>query len=317
MVPDGVFVRVDGVVRFEPLGGPSEEELQEILGRIEARVTKLLRPAQEKASDDARPPDPLSLAQAASVVTRSLRLVKPGAKTAPKKHTARLSGFSLHAGVHLHANDRAGLGQLLGYGARPALSQERLSERPDGQLELKMKRPLPDGSEVLVLSPLELLGKLAALVPPPRAHMLRFHGVFGPAAKWRSEVVPVPPAEDRCAGDAGRAGGVERPPGGPPAGPGKAGDQAGEEVAPERRHDSQIPWAELLLRVFREDVLKCPCGGRRRVIAFIKEQGVVRAILEHLGLPTTGPPLAPARGAAAGVEEGWRDDVPAVQQGLR
>ena len=68
--------------------------------------------------------------------------------------------------------------------------------------------------------------------------------------------------------------------------------------------------------MFREDVLKCPCGGRRRVIAFIKEQGMVRAILEHLGLPTTGPPLAPARGAA-GVEEGWRDDVPAVQQGLR
>ena len=315
LVPDGVFVRVDGVIRFEPLGGPSEEELQEILGRIEARVTKLLRPAQEKASDDARPPDPLSLAQAASVVTRSLRLVKPGAQAAPKKHTARLSGFSLHAGVHLHANDRAGLGQLLGYGARPALSQERLSERPDGQLELKMKRPLPDGREVLVLSPLELLGKLAALVPPPRFHLLRFHGVFGPAAKWRSEVVPAPPAEASCAGGAPE-GGVERPPGAPPPDPGKAGDPAAEEVPPERRHDSQIPWAELLLRVFREDVLKCPCGGRRRVIAFIKDPGVVKAILEHLGLPTTGPPLALARGAA-GLEEGWRDDVPAVQQGLR
>ena len=43
---------------------------------------------------------------------------------------------------------------------------------------------------------------------------------------------------------------------------------------------------------------------------------MVKAILEHLGLPTTGPPLALARGAA-GLEEGWRDDVPAVQQGLR
>src|SRR5262249_13387605 len=26
---------------------------------------------------------------------------------------------------------------------------------------------------------------------------------------------------------------------------------------------SRIPWAELLLRVLREDVLLCPCGGRR------------------------------------------------------
>ena len=58
VIPDGVFVRVDGVIRFEPLGAPTEEELQEILGRIAARVTKLLRPAREKASDDAQEDEP-------------------------------------------------------------------------------------------------------------------------------------------------------------------------------------------------------------------------------------------------------------------
>src|SRR3954470_13488919 len=31
--------------------------------------------------------------------------------------------------------------------------------------------------------------------------------------------------------------------------------------------DSRVPWAELLLRAFREDVLLCPCGGRRVVLA--------------------------------------------------
>jgi hypothetical protein len=31
---------------------------------------------------------------------------------------------------------------------------------------------------------------------------------------------------------------------------------------------SRIPWAELLMRVFREDVLACPCGGRRVVLAY-------------------------------------------------
>jgi hypothetical protein len=55
----------------------------------------------------------------------------------------------------------------------------------------------------------------------------------------------------------------------------------------------RIPWAELLLRVFREDVLRCPCGGRRVVLAFITEKKLVREILEHLGLPTTRPPVAP------------------------
>ena len=56
-----------------------------------------------------------------------------------------------------------------------------------------------------------------------------------------------------------------------------------------------IPWNELLLRVFREDILACPCGGRREVIAIIDEKPVIERILGHLGLPTTGPPTAPAR----------------------
>ena len=80
--------------------------------------------------------------------------------------------------------------------------------------------------------------------------------------------------------------------------------------------DAQIPWATLLLRVFREDVLACPCGGRRKVTAFIEERKTIEAILGHLGLPTTGPPLAPARGGE-GAEEGWRDDVPVLEQSLR
>jgi hypothetical protein len=44
-----------------------------------------------------------------------------------------------------------------------------------------------------------------------------------------------------------------------------------------------------LLRVSREDVLTCPCGGRRVVLAYLTEPGPVKAILDHLGLPSTGP----------------------------
>src|ERR671937_342518 len=84
-----------------------------------------------------------------------------------------------------------------------------------------------------------------------------------------------------------------------------------------RPRTSRIPWGELLLRVFREDVLLCPCGGRRVVLAFITEKKVVKEILEHLGLPTTGPPIAPARIAAAADDAPWQDDVPELQQTLR
>ena len=78
-----------------------------------------------------------------------------------------------------------------------------------------------------------------------------------------------------------------------------------------------ITWAELLQRVFREDVLACPCGGRRRVIAFIIERTVIKAILERLGLPTTGPPLAPVRSTAPPDATPWQDDVPSLQLALR
>ncbi len=54
--------------------------------------------------------------------------------------------------------------------------------------------------------------------------------------------------------------------------------------------------AELLRRTFALDVLTCVrCGGRRRVLAYVKEAGGVRAMVEHLGLATEGARLAPAR----------------------
>jgi len=74
------------------------------------------------------------------------------------------------------------------------------------------------------------------------------------------------------------------------------------------RVPARLPWAELLLRVFREDVLACDrCGGHRVVLAFLTERAVVKAILDHLGLPTTGPPLSPARGSPQVELQPWQD----------
>ncbi len=58
----------------------------------------------------------------------------------------------------------------------------------------------------------------------------------------------------------------------------------------------RVGWAELLRRTFDLDVFACVrCGGRRRVLAYVNEAGGVRAILEHLSLPTAGVRLASAR----------------------
>jgi hypothetical protein len=71
--------------------------------------------------------------------------------------------------------------------------------------------------------------------------------------------------------------------------------------------------AELLMRVFRKDVLACPCGGRRVVLAYLTQPGPVKAILDHLGLPSIGPPIAPARFNGGLAEATWEDDVPTLQ----
>jgi hypothetical protein len=152
---------------------------------------------------------------------------------------------------------------------------------PDGRVCYRLKRPIADGRTELLLAPTDFLRKLALLIPPPCHHLVRFHGVFAPNAAWRKEVVPFleqaePPASCVPAVTAPCA----------PALPAIA-------KAPTR-----IPWAELLERVFRIDVLRCErCGGRMTVLAFLIERASVKKVLEHLGLPTTGPPIAKARSA--------------------
>ena len=45
-------------------------------------------------------------------------------------------------------------------------------------------------------------------------------------------------------------------------------------------------------RVFQFDVLECPdCQGRLRIIVVGRDPGVIRRILEHLGIDPRPPPL--------------------------
>ena len=61
---------------------------------------------------------------------------------------------------------------------RPAIANERLSVNHAGQVVLKLKTPYRDGTSHLVMSPLEFMQRLAALVPRPRLHLIRFDGVL-------------------------------------------------------------------------------------------------------------------------------------------
>ena len=95
--------------------------------------------------------------------------------------------------------------------------------------------------------------RLAALVPRPRLHLIRFHGVLAPNAKPRALVVPQEP---------------EAP----------AQSVAPAECEGNCAHHRAVrqSWARLLKRVFELDLQHCPnCGGELKIIAATLEPPVI------------------------------------------
>lgn len=66
--------------------------------------------------------------------------------------------------------------------AQTAIADESLARNTDGQTVLTLKTPYRDGTKHIVLSPLEFMQRLAALVPRPRLNLIRLHGVLAPNA---------------------------------------------------------------------------------------------------------------------------------------
>jgi hypothetical protein len=182
-------------------------------------------------------------------------------------------GFSLHAEVRLAINQRHKLEHLCRYITRPALANERLTLNRAGQVVLTLKTPYRDGTTHIVMESLEFMQRLAALVPRPRLHLIRFHGVLAPNAKLRPAIIPSA-STDANANAA-------------------APDQS-ETLHP--FHLGRMSWARLLKRVFDIDIEKCSnCGSALTIIAAILDPTVIAKILAHLGLPIRAPPRSPAR----------------------
>jgi hypothetical protein len=295
LVLDGVYVvpPQSREVRFVDLAAPSGEEVARVLADTAGRVARALERiglGPDADGDEADPlarEDPLLAAlYAASVQGRvaigaragqpTTRLGVPtGASAAsaqPSASSAVLGGMSLHAGVSVAGDDRDGLERLARYVLRPPIASERLERLSDGRVLYRMRHPWRDGTTHLVFEPEELMARLAALVPPPRAHQVRYHGVLGPAAAWRDQVVPLPtePASARSCRHA-------------------------TARAPRAPRAQRIARAQLLRRVFAADALRCTrCGSRMRPVATIHSPEVAAAILGCLSAADRAPPMASA-----------------------
>jgi hypothetical protein len=99
------------------------------------------------------------------------------------------SGFSVHAGVLIEAHDRAALERLLRYCARPPFAMDRLRNEGNALVYRCVKQRSEPGSDKrgakvdeLHLTPLELIARITALVPPPRTHRHRYFDVLAQPA---------------------------------------------------------------------------------------------------------------------------------------
>lgn len=139
-----------------------------------------------------------------------------------------------------------------------------MSISPKGRVRYELWTPWKNGTTHVEFEPIEFIAKLAALVPPPRAHLTRFHGVFAPNANLRAQLTP---------SGRGKRSATDAEP---------VDVNANDDHRPPDERRRAMNWAQRLKRVFNIDVSTCAhCGGAVRIVASVEEPTAIRAILDH------------------------------------
>jgi hypothetical protein len=292
---DGVYApgRDGGAPIFHPAPELTQEDVLAIVARASKRILRFLKrrgvislvtaPGDGEITvvtdETMGEKDPL-LARLLAAATAGASPAGPAHKRAPVrivldpdatpvakgKLCGQQAGFNLHAQTKVAANDKKGREHLCKYILRPPLANDRLKILDDGNVRLEFKRPWSDGTSSVDLAPLALIARLAAIIPPPRRHVVRYSGVISSHSSLRSQVVPVPAV-----------------------------------AAPEETDKPSLPlshyisWSRLLKKTFEIDTV-CPrCKTPLRLIAMIETEDTIKKILSAMGLPTCAPKLWPAR----------------------
>ena len=302
LIPDGVYTCAHGKPRFHTVTGPSHRELTTLLNRIIRRISRqltrdgLLVEEAEQAYLDLQTDDTLDQFGAASLQyriilgpntgSRVLTLRNPLSATMPagtvKPFTVARDGFSLNAAVCCLAHQRKKRERLCRYVAPPPLALERLSVTDEGKLRYALKHPYSNGTTHFLFEPLDLLARLAALVPRQRVNLTRYHGVFAPNSNLRARIVPSRPR-------------AHKP---------DSSNQSNRPNQSQPTEPSRLTWAQRLKRAFEFDVTVCPlCGGTLRVIADITDPAIIDKILSHVRQSRAPPTQALSRSPSTTVSK--------------
>jgi len=279
---------------FHPAPAPTQQEVEQVVARASKRILRFLQrrgtitlvtaPGDGEVTvvtdETMGENDPL-LAKLLAAATAGMPPAGPANKRRPVrivldpddqpiakgKLCAQEYGFNLHGATRVAANDKQGRLTLCKYILRPPLANDRLKILDDETVRIDFKKPWSDGTACVDLAPLALIARLAALVPPPKRHTVRYFGVLSSHATSRSDVVPEP---------------TEPAP-------------APTEQDKPKNTSRYISWSELLRRTFGIEILCTKCKSQLRLIALIKTEDLAKKILTAMHLPVDSPQLRPAR----------------------
>ena len=133
-------------------------------------------------------------------------------------------------------------------------------------LKVSKVKTYTDGTTHLRFTPQAFIKRIISLIPQPRTNMVRYHGIFAPRHKKRAEITS-----------------LARP----------------TKNKNKNKKQYRTPWADLLKRVFMQEVDNCDvCGSKLKYIASITSPIQCRRIVAHLKMeqdvavetPIRGPP---------------------------
>jgi len=191
--PDGVFFQAepDGPLEFHRLAAPTEEEVagiayQACLLFCEALKARGFWETTATTFDTVK-----GILRLPKCKARAAKFFGEAARDSEGGLAPRGGAYAFHVfvGNAIELQERTQLEHLVNYILAPPFRDDQLSWDREGNIVLRLKRRRHDRTEYVVLTPYELMDRLASLVPRPNVNSLRYYGVYAPNAALRKEAI--------------------------------------------------------------------------------------------------------------------------------
>lgn len=189
---DGVFIeRDDGVLEFQRLPRPSDAEIASIAHEACMLFCAAVTRRGFWKTTATSPDEVEGVLTLPNARPQRLKFFGQAAKDS-EGGVAPVNGayaFHLFVGNGIEVEDRPQLEYLVNYVLAPPFLDRDISVNARGNLVVRLKRPMHDGTTEVELEPNDALDRIAELVPRPKANTVRYYGIYAPRSKLRKQAI--------------------------------------------------------------------------------------------------------------------------------